>query len=1120
VSRAAPGAAPRITVVTPSYMSVATIDDCIRSVLDQRYANLEYIVIDGGSTDGTVDVIRRYEEDLAWWTSERDRGQADALNKGFRRATGDLVCWLNSDDFFYPGAFDAAAAAYAAAPDSPFYFGNGYRVDRKGHKLSAFFEHGAVRFSREAMVFGLNHVLQPATFIRRAALEQVGLLEERFHYGLDTDLWIRLAELGEPYPIEQHLAASREYGETKTASGSFVRAEELRRIAEQHAGVAATPGSIAYYLDTLHGVAESRPDVFPPEYLPAIRQFWAQTAALFRNYGARPDGFPSPAAAQVALSSRPARPKGAGLRVGIELRQVRRGASGGIAMVLEDMLRALFARQRDVEFVIFCTVFNRDLVAVDAPNVEVVTLPLDGYYDELAKLAEAWGVDLLLRSYPTVEDVRFPLERQVFLIPDLQHEYHPEFFDEATLAARRAAFRIALDGAGGIVTISEHARRTIVEHASPQTHVFVASPSASAAFLAARAADATDEERRLVPEVPFFYFPANLWPHKNHEGLFAAFRRFLDSTGLEHELVLTGSGRGWQDLRQQYADLPIRHLGFVSAPLVRLLYEHATALAFCTYYEGFGIPVVEAFSVGTAVVCSDRTSLPEVADGAALMCDPSDVDAIADALVRVATDAQLRADLIRRGADRASSYTWEAGADQLFAGLLHVVENADAVPHEQPLVSIVTPSMNQGRFIRNTIESVLGQTYPNIEYIVIDGGSSDETLDILRSYGDRLSWISEPDEGQADAINKGLRQARGEILAYLNSDDVLLPHAVERVVDYLRQRPVCDLVYGDADYIDEDGQVTGAYPTAEYSFSRLMYDCCICQPAAFWRAEVRDVAGEFDARLHYAMDYEYWIRVDRSGLTIEHLAERLAQSRLYPETKTLSARRDIYREIFDVCRRRGGYVSQNYVYGLWDHLAFEAGWPWRILAPLPRTRTLLARAHHLLLNGETTPIVRSALSRAKRFTKRMLIRTLAKWPPALALAVATKRRLRALRARPPADNALEPSRPRVAGFWPDNWIAQRLEVVVDGRATKRRVRLVGRAVDRMSAEFRLNGTSLATFPLEQGRQSALEIDLGPGPAETLTVSFSRSLVDAAGRPVAFLLEETNLFEEDDLHASA
>ena len=249
-------------------------------------------------------------------------------------------------------------------------------------------------------------------------------------------------------------------------------------------------------------------------------------------------------------------------------------------------------------------------------------------------------------------------------------------------------------------------------------------------------------------------------------------------------------------------------------------------------------------------------------------------------------------------------------------------DNVLTVVNEQPLVSIVTPSFNQGRFIRRTIDSVLGQTYANIEYLVVDGGSTDETLAVLESYGERLRWLSEADEGQTAAINKGFRRTNGKIVGYLNSDDVLLPDAIAKVVEYLRSHPECDLVYGDADYIDAEDRVTGTYPTADYSFERLMEDCCICQPAAFWRASVTETVGPFDEKVQLAMDYEYWIRVGRSGLVIRHLEEKLARSRLHPETKTLSARSGIFHEIFDVCRR-GGYVSRNYVYGYWDHLAFE-----------------------------------------------------------------------------------------------------------------------------------------------------------------------------------------------------
>ncbi len=380
------GALPKITVVTPAYNSVELLEDCITSVLDQGYQNLEYIVVDGGSTDGSLEILRRYEDSFAYWTSEPDGGQTDALNKGFRRATGELLCWLNSDDFYYPGALAAAAEAYLAAPDAPFYFGNGYRVDRAGRKISEFFPNGEVRFRRDAAIFGLNCVLQPSTFIRRAAFEEVGGLDDSLHYGFDSNLWIELSKLGRPRAMRGYIAASREYGETKTASGSFVRAEELRSIAERHAGVAATPGSISYYLDTLHRLASSRTDVFPREYMKAIEQFWSQTSTLLARHGARPDGFPVAAHEDMTAGRSSASvPKQGRLRVGVELRQVTSGASGGIVVVLVGTLSELFRQRRDIDFVVFCTVFNRDLLAVDAPNVELLTLPLSSFFGELRR---------------------------------------------------------------------------------------------------------------------------------------------------------------------------------------------------------------------------------------------------------------------------------------------------------------------------------------------------------------------------------------------------------------------------------------------------------------------------------------------------------------------------------------------------------------------------------------------------------------------------------------------------------------------------------------------------------------------------------------------------------------
>jgi glycosyltransferase involved in cell wall biosynthesis len=264
-----------------------------------------------------------------------------------------------------------------------------------------------------------------------------------------------------------------------------------------------------------------------------------------------------------------------------------------------------------------------------------------------------------------------------------------------------------------------------------------------------------------------------------------------------------------------------------------------------------------------------------------------------------------------------------------------------------PLVSIVTPSFNQGRFLRRTIDSVLRQDYPHIEYVVIDGGSDDESVDILRSYGDRFTWVSEPDRGQSDAINKGFARCRGSMRAYLNSDDVLCPGAVRTAVTHFREHPEWDLIYGAANNIGADDAALGPYPTADYDFGRLLQNCFICQPAAFWRAGIAERVGSFDASLHYAMDLEYWLRIDRASGRIVHVPEVLACNRVHGETKTLSARDRVYREILQVCRRHAGQAGFSQYFSYWHHRCHESprGWP-RWLRGLPRPEYWLALLHY------------------------------------------------------------------------------------------------------------------------------------------------------------------------------
>lgn len=221
-----------------------------------------------------------------------------------------------------------------------------------------------------------------------------------------------------------------------------------------------------------------------------------------------------------------------------------------------------------------------------------------------------------------------------------------------------------------------------------------------------------------------------------------------------------------------------------------------------------------------------------------------------------------------------------------------------------PRVALVTPSLNQARYLSDAIESVLAQSYPNIDYLVVDGGSEDESLGVLRSYGDRVRWISEPDAGQSDAIDKGFRKTRGQILGWLNADDVLAEDAVAKAVAVFEARENVGLVYGNGFLLDEQGRITGPFEEIEpFNLWRLVNGLdYILQPAAFFRRRAYDQVGGLDIDLSWAMDWDLWIRLAASA-DVEYLPDALAGSRIWDRTKTSTGGWKRLRELRGVARR-------------------------------------------------------------------------------------------------------------------------------------------------------------------------------------------------------------------------
>jgi len=223
-----PSALPLVSIITPSYQQAEFLERTMLSVLDQEYPNIEYIVVDGASTDGSLEIIRKYANRLAWWVSEKDNGQAEAINKGVARAKGEIVAWLNSDDMLTPGAVREAVEALQQNPQAGFVFGNVRVVDANDRVINE------LRYGnwglRELMSF---HIIgQPAVFMRRSALPAGGFLDPGYHFLLDHQLWLRIA-VRSPIVYQQRFWAEAHYHEgAKNMAQAEKFGSEALRLAE------------------------------------------------------------------------------------------------------------------------------------------------------------------------------------------------------------------------------------------------------------------------------------------------------------------------------------------------------------------------------------------------------------------------------------------------------------------------------------------------------------------------------------------------------------------------------------------------------------------------------------------------------------------------------------------------------------------------------------------------------------------------------------------------------------------------------------------------------------------------------------------------------------------------
>ncbi len=254
-------------------------------------------------------------------------------------------------------------------------------------------------------------------------------------------------------------------------------------------------------------------------------------------------------------------------------------------------------------------------------------------------------------------------------------------------------------------------------------------------------------------------------------------------------------------------------------------------------------------------------------------------------------------------------------------------------PASLPLVTIVTPSFNQADYLETTIKSVLEQSYPHIEYIIMDGGSSDGSVDIIKKYEGRIaSWVSEQDKGQTDAINKGFNRAKGDILAWLNSDDTYAnPNTIADAVNFLLANPEVAMVYADCNFIDEQGKVIGKFASRQTDYAKLRTGYVhIPQQTMFFRARYWKELGPLDPSFYFAMDYDLWVRIARHA-PIQYLSGKTwANFRIHTSSKTNINDERGWKEMLRVHYRDGGSFFSPIVAKYYLRKIIGPLWKWRI----------------------------------------------------------------------------------------------------------------------------------------------------------------------------------------------
>lgn len=536
------------------------------------------------------------------------------------------------------------------------------------------------------------------------------------------------------------------------------------------------------------------------------------------------------------------------------------------------------------------------------------------FLDLCGKIVNRYDIDLMI--YPRIDFETFHNGiPYIAAIHDLAHRIYPRFPEVSSGDLwdwREYFFRNGSMNALAIFVDSEIGKEDVVNCYEVPPEKIVPLPFLSPDYLDNDIDDNLLKETKEKFKLPenFFFYPAQFWKHKNHWGIVHALHYIRERYGENVHVIFCGGkvpqwgefDRVMKAVKDLGLENQVHYLGYIEDKYLAPLYKLAIALVMPTYMGPTNIPIIEAWKLGCPVITSNIRGCREQAIEAAVLIDPSDPEDIAKGMWKIYSENKFRRRLIAKGKQKLSKWgvndfnrtvlatveyckkKLEAGEGKNFTLLtldeikelkpkLFKIEEQPTkenrkLPSDQikqyPKISVITPSFNSVRYIEEAIQSVLKQDYPNVEHIIIDGGSTDGTLDILKRYS-HLRWLSKSDNGQSDAMNKGFLISTGDVIVYLNADDFFERGAFFDAVEHLKPEKDIKVVAGMCNVAKPDGSVYVPAFVPKTDFFHMMWWWNAWFPinptGYFYTREVQECVGGYDESDHYMMDYDFLLKV-------------------------------------------------------------------------------------------------------------------------------------------------------------------------------------------------------------------------------------------------------------------